>query len=106
MHPEVRQMGPGSCPKCGMALEPVTISAHEEENPELRDMTRRFWVSVILTIPVLFAGMADFIPGHPLEQLASARVWTWFELIVGTPVVLWGGWPFFVRGWQSLVNAA
>ena len=104
MHPEVRQMGPGSCPKCGMALEPVTISAHEEDNPELRDMTRRFWVSVALTIPVLLAAMADFIPGRPLEQLASARVWTWFELIAGTPVVLWGGWPFFVRGWQSLVN--
>jgi P-type Cu+ transporter len=104
MHPEVRQMGPGACPKCGMALEPVTISAHEEENPELADMTRRFWVSVALTIPVLLVGMADFIPGRPLEQLASARVWTWFELIAGTPVVLWGGWPFFVRGWQSLVN--
>ena len=104
MHPEVRQMGPGSCPKCGMALEPVTISAHEEDNPELRDMTRRFWVSLALTIPVLLSAMADFIPGRPLEQLAPARVWTWFELIVATPVVLWGGWPFFVRGWQSLVN--
>jgi P-type Cu+ transporter len=104
MHPEVRQMGPGSCPKCGMALEPVTISAQEEDNPELVDMTRRFWVSVALTVPVLLAAMADFIPGRPLEQLASARAWTWFELIVATPVVLWGGWPFFVRGWQSLVN--
>src|SRR5579864_2275038 len=104
MHPEVRQMGPGACPKCGMALEPAAISAQEEENPELVDMTRRFWVSLALTIPVLLAAMADFIPGRPLEQVASARVWTWFELIAGTPVVLWGGWPFFVRGWQSLVN--
>jgi P-type Cu+ transporter len=104
MHPEVRQMGPGACPKCGMALEPVAISAQQEDNPELADMTRRFWVSVALTIPVLLAAMADFIPGRPLEQVASARVWTWFELIVATPVVLWGGWPFFVRGWQSLVN--
>jgi P-type Cu+ transporter len=104
MHPEVRQMEPGACPKCGMALEPVAISAHEEENPELADMTRRFWVSVALTIPVLLVAMSDFIPGRPLEQLASARVWTWFELIAATPVVLWGGWPFFVRGWQSLVN--
>jgi Cu+-exporting ATPase len=104
MHPEVRQMGPGTCPKCGMALEPVAISAQEEENPELADMTRRFWVSVALTLPVLLAAMADFIPGRPLEQVAPARVWTWFELIAGTPVVLWGGWPFFVRGWQSLVN--
>jgi len=66
MHPEVRQMGPGSCPKCGMALEPVTISAEEKENPELVDMTRRFWVSLALTIPVVLVGMADFIPGHPL----------------------------------------
>jgi Cu+-exporting ATPase len=104
MHPEVRQMGPGACPKCGMALEPVAISAQDEENPELADMMRRFWVSLALTIPVLLVAMADFIPGRPLQQLASARVWTWFELIAATPVVLWGGWPFFVRGWQSLVN--
>ena len=104
MHPEVRQMRPGACPKCGMALEPVAISAQQEDNPELADMTRRFWVSVALTIPVLLAAMADFIPGRPLEQVASARVRTWFELIVATPVVLWGGWPFFVRGWESLVN--
>ena len=104
MHPEVRQMGPGTCPKCGMALEPLTISAEVEDNPELKDMTRRFWVGVALTVPVLLAAMADFIPGHPLEQLAAARVWIWFELIVATPVILWGGWPFFVRGWQSLVN--
>ena len=104
MHPEVRQLGPGACPKCGMTLEPVTISAHEEDNHELKDMTRRFWVSVALTIPVLLIAMADFIPGRPLEQLASAPVWTWVELIVATPVVLWGGWPFFVRGWQSLAN--
>ncbi|HTD45440.1 MAG TPA: heavy metal translocating P-type ATPase [Bryobacteraceae bacterium] len=102
MHPEVRQLGPGACPKCGMTLEPVTISAHEEDNHELKDMTRRFWVSVALTIPVLLIAMADF--SRPLEQLASARVWTWVELIVATPVVLWGGWPFFVRGWQSLAN--
>lgn len=104
MHPEVRQMGPGTCPKCGMALEPLAISAEQEDNPELRDMTRRFWVGVALTVPVLLAAMADFIPSHPLEQLAAARVWIWFELIVATPVILWGGWPFFVRGWQSLVN--
>ena len=93
MHPEVRQMGPGACPKCGMALEPVAISAQEEDNPELADMTRRFWVSLTLTVAVLLAAM-----------MASARVWAWFELILATPVVLWGGWPFFVRGWQSLVN--
>jgi Cu+-exporting ATPase len=104
MHPEIRQMGPGACPKCGMALEPVTASAGEEDNAELKDMTRRFWVSLGLTVPVLLAAMADYIPGHPLAELASPRVWTWFELIIATPVVLWGGWPFFVRAWQSVVN--
>jgi Cu+-exporting ATPase len=104
MHPEVRQMGPGVCPKCGMALEPLVNSAAEDDNPELKDMTRRFWIGLALTIPVVLATMADLIPGRPLAQLASARVWTWFELIVATPVILWGGWPFFVRGWQSLVN--
>src|SRR5712692_6386552 len=104
MHPEVRQMGPGACPKCGMALEPVTASAAEEDNSELKDMTRRFWVSLILTIPVLLVGMADVLPGHLLGRLASPRVWTWFELIVATPVILRGGWPFFVRAWQSVVN--
>ena len=104
MHPEVRQIGPGTCPKCGMALEPLVISAEEDDNPELKSMTRRFWIGLALTIPVLLATMADLIPGRPLAQMASARVWTWFELIVATPVILWGGWPFFVRGWQSLVN--
>ena len=104
MHPEVHQMGPGTCPKCGMALEPVTISAEEEDNPELKDMTLRFWVSVALTVPVLLVGMAGFVPGQPLTRFASPHIWTWFELIVATPVVAWGGWPFLVRGWQSLVN--
>src|SRR6266436_3140424 len=104
MHPEVRQMVPGICPKCGMALEPVTASAEQEDNAGLKDMTRRFWVSLVLTVPVLLVGMAGFLPGRPLERLASPRVWTWFELIVATPVVLWGGCPFFVPAWQSLVN--
>lgn len=104
MHPQIVRSGPGSCPICGMALEPRTISAEEEENPELADMTRRFWVGVALTIPVLVSAMAEYIPGLPLEQLASPRFWTWFELILATPVIVWGGWPFFVRGWQSIVN--
>lgn len=104
MHPEVRQLGPGTCPKCGMALEPVVPSAIEEENPELKDMTRRYWVSVVLTVPLLIAAMADFIPGHLIERMVSPLALSWFELVVSTPVVLWGGWPFFVRGWQSLVN--
>ena len=104
MHPQIVRSKPGGCPICGMALEPRTISSGEEENPELTDMTRRFWVSVALTILVLVSAMAEYIPGRPLEQLASPRFWTWFELILSTPVILWGGWPFFVRCWQSLVN--
>ena len=104
MHPEIVRSDPGSCPICGMALEPKTITAEEEENPELKDMTRRFWVALILTIPVLSSAMGKYIPGNPLGSWASERFWTWFELVVSTPVVLWCGWPFFVRGWRSLVN--
>ena len=104
MHPEIVRSEPGNCPICGMALEPKTISAGDEPNPELADMQRRFWVSVILSIPVLIVAMGDMIPGQPLLQLASARTWTWVELILSSPVILWGGWPFFVRGWQSIVN--
>ena len=104
MHPQIVRSAPGNCPICGMALEPRTISAEPEENHELTDMTRRFWVGVALTIPLLVSAMAEYIPGRPLEQLASPRFWTWFELILATPVIAWGGWPFFVRGWQSVVN--
>lgn len=102
MHPEVVRSQPGSCPICGMALEPRTVSAVEEENPELRDMTRRFWISVALTIPLLTIAMGDMLPGL---QRAVPRGWLpWIELILATPVVLWGGWPFFQRGWASIVN--
>jgi Cu+-exporting ATPase len=87
-----------------MALEPRVISAEEEENPELTSMTRRFWVSVALTIPILLAAMGANLLGAPLERLISLRALTWVELVLATPVVLWGGWPFFVRGWQSIVN--
>jgi Cu+-exporting ATPase len=104
MHPEVVRSEPGSCPICGMALERREISAVEEENPELVDMTRRFWVSIGLTLPILFAEMSEYLPGDPLHRLAPTRFWTWFELLLATPVVLWGGWPFFVRAWQSIVN--
>jgi P-type Cu+ transporter len=104
MHPEVVQGEPGSCPKCGMALEPRTVAVAEEENPELRDMKRRFWVSVVLTAFVLASAMGKLIPGRPLDCLASPHFWTWFELALSTPVVLWGGAPFFVRGWRSIVN--
>ena len=104
MHAQIVRSEPGSCPICGMALEPRTASVQEEENPELEYMQRRFWAGVALTIPVLISSMGMYIPGHPLDQLAAPRTWTWFELILSTPVVLWGGWPFFVRGWQSIVN--
>ena len=104
MHPEVVRNEPGNCPICGMALEPKTASVGEEPNPELADMKRRFWVSLALTIPVLIAAMGAMIPGQPLQHMASQRTWTWVEFLLGSPVVLWGGWPFFVRGWRSIVN--
>ena len=106
MHPQVVQDTPGNCLICGMALEPKTVTIEEEENPELRDMTRRFWVSVVLSIPLLVVAMGGLIPGinSLLESLASARVRTLIEFVLATPVVLWAGWPFFVRGWQSILN--
>jgi Cu+-exporting ATPase len=105
MHPEVRQVGPGTCPKCGMALEPVAIAAPEEaaENRELADMTRRFWVSALLTVPLVLMAMAHDLPGQLLGHLASPATRQWLEPALATPVVLWGGWPFFVGAWQSLV---
>jgi Cu+-exporting ATPase len=140
MHPEIKQPGPGSCPKCGMALEPVTVTAPakrteytcpmhpqivrdapgscpicgmalelrevtaEESNPELADMTRRLWISVTLAVPMLALMVSAFLPAMPMQHLFSARVWAWIEFALATPVVLWCGLPFFVRGWQSVVH--
>ena len=104
MHPEIVRDRPGSCPICGMALEPRTISVEEEVNPELEDMTRRFWVGVILTAPLLIIAMSDLIPGRPLQRIISMETAGWIEMALATPVVLWGGAPFFVRAWQSLVT--
>ena len=106
MHPEVKQDKPGDCPKCGMALEPHTVMAEEEENPELVDMRRRFWVSVVFTLPLVIIAMGGLVPGFQdlLDSLASPEVWCWVELGLATPVVLWGGWPFFVRGVKSVIN--
>ena len=104
MHPEIVRSAPGSCPICGMALEPRTVTLEGEENLELRNMSRRFWVSVALAAPVLLLAMADMIPGRLVGHLVSARAVTWLEFLLATPVVPWGGWPFFERGWQSLVN--
>ena len=104
MHPEVRQIGPGSCPKCGMALEPVEATAAEEgPSPELVDMTRRFWVSLALTLPVFALATTEMAaPDLAATLSTTARLWT--ELLLSAPVVLWGGWPFFVRGWRSIVT--
>ena len=102
MHPEIVRDGPGSCPICGMALEPRTVTLAETPNPELRDMSRRFWVSAVLTLPVFAAGMAEML-GVPLQRLRGGGL-QWLELVLATPVVLWGGWPFFQRGWASIVN--
>ena len=104
MHPQIVRDAPGNCPICGMALEPRTVSLEEEKNPELVYMTRRFWVSVVLTVPLLLIAMSDLVPGNPLERIVSMRVLGWVQFALATPVVLWGGWPFFVRGWQSIVN--
>ena len=104
MHPDVRQKGPGSCPICGMALEPVTISLDEPPNEELGDMTRRFWISLALTLPILAVMVSEFLPGQPLQHAIAPRALNWIELGLATPVVLWGGWPFFVRGWASIVS--
>src|SRR3972149_3207886 len=104
MHPEIVQELPGNCPICGMALELRTAVPVEEENPELIDMTRRFWVSAVLTVPLVIIAMGPLIPGFTLEGIASREFLMWLELILATPVVLWAGWPFFVRGVQSVTN--
>ncbi len=104
MHPEIRQKGPGSCPLCGMALEPVEISLAGEANPEMEDMQRRFRVSLVLTAPLLALAMGEMVLGGRLEQAVPPRTIGWIEWILATPVVLWGGWPFFQRGWASLVS--
>ncbi len=104
MHPEIRQDRPGSCPKCGMALEPQGGIGQDGENQELRDMERRFWGSVILTGPLFLYAMDDLIPGMPLHHLLPAWLAPWLQFVLATPVVLWGAWPFFELGWKSVVT--
>jgi len=104
MHPQIVRDEPGSCPICGMALEPVTVTSDDGRNPELVDMTRRFWIGLALTVPLLVSMVGDRLPGEPLRHLISPRVSAWAQLVLATPVVLWAGWPFFVRGWASIVN--
>ena len=100
MHPQIRQVGPGACPICGMALEPATITADEGPSPELKDMTLRFWLGLALAVPVFALEMGGHLTG--LMMLLSRQTSNWIQLALGTPVVLWAGWPFFVRGWASL----
>jgi Cu+-exporting ATPase len=102
MHPEIRQQGPGACPICGMALEPLEVTAEARPNHELRDMTRRFWIGLALVVPVIVLEMG----GHfaHLDRLVAPQISNWIQLVCATPVVLWAGWPFFQRGWASLVS--
>jgi Cu+-exporting ATPase len=104
MHPEIVRPEPGSCPICGMALEPRTVTLEEQANPELIDMTRRFWISAVLTAPIFFLAMSDLIPGRPVERLLPIGLLNWIQLFLATPVVLWCGRPFFERGWASIKN--
>ncbi len=104
MHPEIVRSAPGSCPLCGMALEPRTVTLEELENPELAEMRRRFWVGLALTVPLFVLAMSDILPGQPLAHLLPPATQAWVELLLAAPVVLWAGWPFFARMWASFVN--
>jgi Cu+-exporting ATPase len=103
MHPQIVRSEPGQCPICGMALEPRNVSA-DSTNPELVDMTRRFWIGVAVTLPLLAVMVSDILPGHPLQRLLPGQLLGWIEFALATPVVLWAGLPFFERGWASIVH--
>ena len=104
MHPEIVRDAPGSCPICGMALEPRIVTLEEEKNPELVNMTRRFWVSVVLSLPLLLIAMSEMLPTNPVTRVVPMRSIVWIQFALATPVVLWAGQPFFVRAWQSIRN--
>jgi P-type Cu+ transporter len=104
MHPQIRQVGPGNCPICGMTLEPVTATAEVGENHELTDMTRRFWVGLLLTVPVFLLEMGGHIPALGLHDFIPPRISEWIQFFLSTPVVLWAGWPFFERAWASIAH--
>ena len=103
MHPEIIRPEPGNCPICGMALEPREVTG-EEVNPELADMTRRFWISTVLTLPILLLMVSEMIPSDPIKHWLGSGPSLWLQFVLATPVVLWGGWPFFERGWLSVEN--
>ena len=102
MHPQILRDKPGTCPICGMALEPKTITLDEGENPELRDMRLRLWASIALSLPLMAIAMAHLIPSPSVHTLVASPVRPWIELLLATPVVLWGGWPFFARAVDSV----
>jgi len=105
MHPQVVQRGPGTCPICGMALEPRKLASGDEgPNPELEDMTRRMWIGAIFTVPLFLLAMSDLIPGQPVQRALGHRTLAWIQLLLATPVVLWCAWPFFERGWASVLS--
>ena len=104
MHPQIRQYGPGSCPICGMALEPLTVTAEAPENPELIDMTRRFWVGLVLALPVFLLEMGAHVSALDVHRWIAPTTVSWIEFALATPVVLWAGFPFFVRAWASVVH--
>lgn len=104
MHPEVRQKGPGACPICGMALEPAVVTLDQGPNPELVDMTRRFWIAAALGFPVMAFAMTEMLAGDAIHRAIDLRLADWIQLALASPVVLWAGWPFFTRAWDSLVN--
>src|SRR5258708_7937947 len=103
MHPEILQRGPGNCPICGMAFEPLAAGLHEEDDSELRSMQKRFWVGLALSLPLLAVSMGAMAQERPLHNVPIGWL-AWIQLVLATPVVLWGGWPFFQRGWASVVN--
>ena len=103
MHPEIVSEEPGDCPECGMALEPQSVAVAEAPNPELVLMTRKFWASLVLTVPLVLLAMSELIPGRPLSEAVPGRMLLWAQLLLATPVVLWGGSQFFVRGWNSIL---
>lgn len=102
MHPQIRQEGPGNCPICGMALEPEVVTLEAQENPELVIFTKRLWISASLSIPLFLLAMSDLIPGQPVQSNFNSRFLVMLQFILATPVVIWGGFPFFQRGWNSL----
>jgi len=104
MHPQIVQDHPGNCPICGMALEPRTVTVEAAPSPELADMTRRFWIGAALTLPVLLLAMGPHLTGFPSHELIAPRLSAWLQFAFSTPVVLWAGWPFFERGWRSIIT--